>query len=201
VPQPACSPRRGARVLAVDIDEAGLKAFDGVAETYVADVRVEEQVAGYVARAVELFGGIDGLFNNAGIEGSVAPLGEHPVEEFDAVIATNLRGIFLGLTHVLSVLVEGARWSTPPARSGWSAPGHQSRPLVDEVRGRRGLGGDEGVLDECATVVRVTVTEARQISTPSRPASPSCWSPDLLTGEAPAAAGGMPAPAGQLVER
>ncbi len=70
--------KKGARVLAVDIDEAGLKLLDGVAETHVADVRVDKQVAGYVARAVELFGGADGLFNNAGIEGSVAPSGSTP---------------------------------------------------------------------------------------------------------------------------
>lgn len=101
---------KGARVLAVDIDEAALKELASATPdvaTFRADVSTAEGVRQYVERAVETLGGIDGFFNNAGVEGSVAPLGEHAVEDFDRVIATNLRGVFLGLTHVLPVLAEG----------------------------------------------------------------------------------------------
>ena len=51
------------------------------------------------------FGRIDVLFNNAGIEGKVAPLTEQKIEDFDRVIAVNVRGAFLGLQHVLPVMI------------------------------------------------------------------------------------------------
>ena len=102
---------KGAQVLAVDIDEAALKALAAEnvpnVHTHAADVSTEDGTVGYVARATEVLGGIDGFFNNASIEGSVAPIGEHPVAEFDRVVATNLRGAFLGLAHVLPVIAAG----------------------------------------------------------------------------------------------
>jgi NAD(P)-dependent dehydrogenase (short-subunit alcohol dehydrogenase family) len=105
---------RGARVVAVDRDEAGLGATadaveeaGGVVSTTVADVRRGEDVRGYVSHAREQFGGsIDAFFNNAGIEGRLEPITECSEENFDAVIAVNLRGVFLGLRHVLPVMVE-----------------------------------------------------------------------------------------------
>jgi NAD(P)-dependent dehydrogenase (short-subunit alcohol dehydrogenase family) len=46
-------------------------------------------------------GSIDFLFNNAGVEGAIGPLGDYPVEDVDALLATNVKGVFLLLKHVL----------------------------------------------------------------------------------------------------
>jgi NAD(P)-dependent dehydrogenase (short-subunit alcohol dehydrogenase family) len=75
----------GYRVLGVDINkEAGAALLDelggGDALGFEsADVTNEEDVQGYVRRALDLGGGIDGFFNNAGIEGTVAPIATMPV--------------------------------------------------------------------------------------------------------------------------
>lgn len=105
--------RADARVLLVDRDEDALAAAaevvagaGGEVATQVADVTRSEDVQGYVAAALERFDRIDAFFNNAGIEGPVAPLAEYPEDGFDEVIAVNLRGVFLGLRHVLPVMLR-----------------------------------------------------------------------------------------------
>jgi NAD(P)-dependent dehydrogenase (short-subunit alcohol dehydrogenase family) len=49
-------------------------------------------------------GGIDAFFNNAGIEGAVAPTTAYPTDTFDKVISVNLRGVFLGLKYVMAAM-------------------------------------------------------------------------------------------------
>jgi NAD(P)-dependent dehydrogenase (short-subunit alcohol dehydrogenase family) len=74
--------------------------------TFTADVTVEDDVRAYVARALDAFGKVDFFHNNAGIEGPIMPIVDTPVEEFDRVIAVNLRGVFLGLKHVIPPMLE-----------------------------------------------------------------------------------------------
>lgn len=57
-------------------------------------------------KTVYHFGKIDVFFNNTGIEGKVAPITEQKAEDLDKVLAVNVRGVFLGLKHVLAVIKE-----------------------------------------------------------------------------------------------
>ena len=50
------------------------------------------------------FGSIDFLFNNAGVNGTVAAIEEYPLDDFDLVIDVNLRGVFHGLRSVLPIM-------------------------------------------------------------------------------------------------
>ncbi len=103
---------RGARVVVVDFDRelgehtALLVGQAGGESRYVpADVRRAEDVANYVAQARSAFGGrIDVFINNAGWQGAVAPLSDYEDEVFDRVMAVNVRGVYLGLKHVLPVM-------------------------------------------------------------------------------------------------
>ncbi len=105
----------GARVLVVDRDTDGaeatvaaIRAAGGVAECFTADVTDAASVAAYAAAGAELGGGrVELFYNNAGIEGVVAPIEEYPDDDFDRVIAVNVRGVFLGLKHVIPYVPRG----------------------------------------------------------------------------------------------
>jgi NAD(P)-dependent dehydrogenase (short-subunit alcohol dehydrogenase family) len=69
----------------------------------------EDEVAGYVGETLGLAGRIDIFFNNAGIEGPQALIGDYPATEFMRVLEVNVLGVFLGLKHVLPVMTaQGA---------------------------------------------------------------------------------------------
>lgn len=104
--------KAGAKVVAVDNDAAGAKAcaqaieqHGGKAVAVTADVTRSVEVAAYVKAAVDAYGRIDCFFNNAGIEGRVCPIHEYDEAIFDAVIGVNVKGVFLGLKHVLPVMI------------------------------------------------------------------------------------------------
>ena len=99
----------GARLVLVDraagqLAEAAIAIAGAV--PVVADVSQEADVESYVQTAVAEHGRIDMFFNNAGIEGRLAPMTELSVEDFDRVLAVNCRGVFLGLRAVLRVMKE-----------------------------------------------------------------------------------------------
>jgi NAD(P)-dependent dehydrogenase (short-subunit alcohol dehydrogenase family) len=103
--------REGARVLMVDRDPAGgeaaaaLRAEGHDVRFRAAEVTRAAEVAAYVEAALEAWGAIHCFFNNAGIEGEVKPLIEQEEAVFDAVLAVNVKGVFLGLRHVLPVML------------------------------------------------------------------------------------------------
>ncbi len=103
----------GAKAVAVDFDPAigeetaaQVRAAGGEATFVQADVTRSADVRGYVQKALDAYGRIDCFFNNAGIEGKVVPIQEYDEDVFDAVIAVNLKGVFLGLRHVLPVMLQ-----------------------------------------------------------------------------------------------
>jgi NAD(P)-dependent dehydrogenase (short-subunit alcohol dehydrogenase family) len=103
---------RGARIVAVDRKQAELQAAIKDLPTsaqplaITADVTSEEEVADYVRAAVDKFGTIDVFYNNAGIEGDIVPITKYPLETFRKVIDVNVVGVFLGLKHVLPVMLK-----------------------------------------------------------------------------------------------
>jgi NAD(P)-dependent dehydrogenase (short-subunit alcohol dehydrogenase family) len=71
-----------------------------------ADVAKVEDTQRYLAEAVERYGGIDVVVSNAGIEGPVKITGDHSVEDFDDVMATNVRGVWLSYKFALPELLK-----------------------------------------------------------------------------------------------
>jgi NAD(P)-dependent dehydrogenase (short-subunit alcohol dehydrogenase family) len=92
---------RGANVVVVDQNGDGAsevaKSLPGPAIAVCADIAVEDDVQGYMTAAVDAFGHVDMHHLNAGIIGVFDPLPDLRVEDFDRVVAVNLRGTFLGV--------------------------------------------------------------------------------------------------------
>ena len=107
---------RGAKVVVVDRDGKAAEATAGIirqkggdAVAVTADVTKSEDVKSYVKAAIDKYGRIDCFFNNAGIEGKVAHTAEYDEAMFDAVMSVNVKGVFLGLRHVLPVMLKQQR--------------------------------------------------------------------------------------------
>jgi NAD(P)-dependent dehydrogenase (short-subunit alcohol dehydrogenase family) len=84
--------------------ESEIRAGGGVARYFRADVRVEDDVKRFVAAVVDVFGGLDVCFNNAGIT-IEKPLHNYSLGEWDDVVNTNLRGVFLALKYQIPHLI------------------------------------------------------------------------------------------------
>ena len=103
----------GARVVLADMNEDTAKGVLELAERagYAADVRFrrtdvtdETQVAAAIDLAVQAFGRLDCVFNNAGVAGAFGPITHQSVEDWDYTFAVLVRGVFLGIKHAARVM-------------------------------------------------------------------------------------------------
>lgn len=122
--------REGAKVViagrrAAEIEDvaAEIVAVGGEALAVATDVSQEDDVRRLVDRAVERFGRLDTAFNNAGILGNFAPIAEQTSSDFDAVIATNLRGVWLSIKYEIEVFLKQGGGGTIVNTSSWLAKG------------------------------------------------------------------------------
>jgi NAD(P)-dependent dehydrogenase (short-subunit alcohol dehydrogenase family) len=99
----------GARVVLGDIQEAeGAAVADELGENAIflkCNVTQEEDVAALVDAAVAHFGGLDVMYNNAGVVGAVGPIAETPLEEWQRTLDIHLNGSFLGCKHAARVMM------------------------------------------------------------------------------------------------
>jgi NAD(P)-dependent dehydrogenase (short-subunit alcohol dehydrogenase family) len=121
--------REGAAVVAVDIDEAGgqavadaIAAEGGQALFVKADVTRAEDCRRVVQRAQDAFHGLHILFNNAGIIRR-ADVVETTEEEWDRVMAVNVKSIFLMCKYAVPVMAAGGGGSIINTGSGWGLKG------------------------------------------------------------------------------
>ncbi len=108
----------GARLVLADVDMSGgeavtgdIKANGGDAVFRRVDVSRAAEVEALVRAALDAHGRIDVLVNNAGIEGASARLADQSEEDWDRVLAVNLKGVFLGMKYALPVMVAQERGS------------------------------------------------------------------------------------------
>ena len=121
--------REGARVLAADIsggqEETATSLGDAVVPFQV-DVTDESSVEAMFAQALEAFGKVDAVLNVAGI-GGAAPLADTTLEEYERIMAVNLKGVMLGTKHGIRTMLPtggGAilNWSSTGGMNGSRMP-------------------------------------------------------------------------------
>ncbi len=86
-----------------------IRADGGDCAAFMGDMLVEDDVRRLVAFAVESYGRLDILINNAGIGYLVGPVMEMTQETWDAVLGVNLRGCFFGMKHAAAQMVAQGR--------------------------------------------------------------------------------------------
>lgn len=105
----------GASVVVADVDEdGGARTVDTITDgggeaTFVrTDVSDPDDVEAMIETAVDDYGGLDVLYNNAAIEGPVARLDEYDDDAFESVLDVNLRGVWYGMKYgIEAMLADG----------------------------------------------------------------------------------------------
>ena len=95
----------GAKVVCVDLAEGvhgtaeAIEDAGGRALALQADVSDEDAVAAFIDRCVSEYGGIDGIYANAGVPGGGKPMLELTAEDWQRTLAVNTIGVFLAIKH------------------------------------------------------------------------------------------------------
>lgn len=142
----------GARVTIADLDgdkaQAAAAAIGPAARGVACDVTDEESVAALVAGAVEVYGGLDVIVNNAGITRD-ASLKKMTLENFQAVITVHLQGTWLGIRAASEVMRD--------AKSG-------SIINISSMSGKVGNPGQTNYSAAKAGIVGMTKAAAKELA-------------------------------------
>ncbi len=103
----------GAKVIVSDVDKEGgketvalIEKAKGKAHFIACDVSRPKQCEKLVIETVKKYGALHIACNNAGIGGAQAPIGEHPIDDWQKTIAINLSGVFYGMHYQLPAILK-----------------------------------------------------------------------------------------------
>lgn len=132
--------REGARVVIGDVQkesgEAVAASLGADHASFVAvDVAASEDVRGLVKHAVDRFGRLDVMYNNAGIGGGEGSIVDCPEERFDRIIAVDLKAVWLGMKHALPYLIANGGGSIITTASVSAFMGMQGQGAYGAAKG------------------------------------------------------------------
>jgi NAD(P)-dependent dehydrogenase (short-subunit alcohol dehydrogenase family) len=148
----------GARIVCADRSGAQEDAAREIGDAAVAvqvDVSDSAQVKAMVDAAVSAFGRLDVLFNNAGFGGAYAPLADVDEETFDRIVATNYKGVYLGMRHAIPVMIAQGGGSIVNTTSAASLVGMKNLSIYGGAKGAVVLMSKSAALDYAAHGIRV----------------------------------------------
>lgn len=149
--------RDGWSLVLLDADEIGnaqtlslIRENGGVGTAFTVDVSDPDAFGAVVAQAEASVPVIELLVNNAGIEGTVAPVWSYGLDAFDAVWNVNVRGALVGMQSVLPGMIRRGRGAVINIAS------------TSSIRGRKGL---VGYVASKHAVLGLTRTAALDVAT------------------------------------
>ena len=110
--------QEGAKVVVADFNEStGAETLQEAADAGFADnvcfqrvdVAVEADIEAMIETARSNFGGLDVIFNNAGVGGAIGPLTETTEADFDYTFDVLAKGVFFGIKHAARVMRDQGR--------------------------------------------------------------------------------------------
>src|SRR3954470_15163699 len=137
----------GADVVAVDLNHQAAQAtaeqieqLGGMALAIACDVTSSDQVGDALDSTVARFGRLDIAFNNAGVELRPTPMADITEADFDRVVTTNLRGVFVCMKHQIPLMLQQGGGAIVNTSSGAGIRGFSGQAAYAPAKhGRIGL--------------------------------------------------------------
>lgn len=186
--------REGAKLVCLDLRGDGgedrvdrlIQEAGGEAEFLQGDVASKVDTERMVATALERFGGLDVLFNNAGV-GIRKRIHEHTDEEWDFVVGVNLRGVFNGVRAALPHFMAQGRGNIVSTASSHGILASEQYPAYCATKAAivnltRQMAIDYGPAVRVNCVCPGPINTARYRGYPPQPRYPQGMSPQELAG-------------------